>query len=816
MSNRTALAGRLFARSARAAAWASVLAVVLIGAGPAAAYTIEYADLVETTRIVRTGQRLHEVLPALGASRSLRGAAQPILDPHTALLNEAIDMVEPPGAGDAPFIPLASWYPEGEAEPAWVALVRGGRIAAFTDGAGRLRLFVPGRDPESAWRRWYPVLRHILAALVPETGPLEARLWSYTHDYARSRIAISRRPRVARGRSWSAPANSRPLDGAALEAFFAEGMPLGGGMRTGTGLELLPGSGASPSLDGHPVSLSDLAVAWRAVAWAGDNDAFISLDPHEDPTRASVNFGGYLENTRIGATVLAADKRFKTLTSGLDPDSLRDIRGAAAVHVPGFLTTPERDLLTQHPRGNGWIGTRFWFYPESVELATDPDYTEAEIVRARFTADAERQRGDFTDERSFSRDRQRLLSPSIRAAIDDLNARYELYARAFSEFRELETVARLLGICSWLKRGGGRGLDLDALLGMTLPAAPTPKDRAQMIAANWVAAPGGVPWPDTAGIRENLWSIDLAPLMDSTVEEFFGTPEAFQEFLGGAPGADRIEPGWAAKRLLPVRSLIATPESLQRWATRAAQKIRPPALARHADEAARVERDIGRLREIAARVRVLEEQLARGEGDVIAARAEGARLVDEHAALAADVQARMTVLGSGIITRQVVSIAGGINLGPDEFRIRVRPARRVARAGGTGAGRGARATRTTAGSTPGTALPGGTAPARTPNAPSPSAPTAAVAAAPAPVPAAPPLAMRPVGRITVQPPNDATTTAAPARAWSDQVRTPDGATRSRQFDPRQQVLVVREARGADAELVAARRFGDRIVFRRIR
>lgn len=760
MIGRLARAGQIMARSALPAAWSSVLSAFLISAGPATAYTIEYADLVETTRIVRTGQRLHEILPALGASRSLRGAAQPILDPHTVLLNEAIDLIEPPRAGDAPFIPLASWYPEGEAEPAWVALVRGGRIAAFTDGAGRLRLFVPGRDPESAWRRWYPVLRHILTALVPDSGPLETRLWSYTHNYAQSRITISREPRVVRGRSWAAPANSRPLDGPSLEAFFAAGLPLGGGLRTGTGLQLLSGSGEPPSLDGRPVELSDLAVAWRAVAWAGDNDAFISLDPHADPTRASVNFGGYLENTRIGATVLSADKRFKTITSGLDPDSLRDIRKATTVHVPGFLTTPERDLLTQHPRGNGWIGTRFWFYPESVELATDPDYTEVEIVRARFTADAERQRGDFTDERTFTRDRRRLLSPSIRAAIDDLNARYELYARAFSEFRELETVARLLGICSWLKRGGGRGLDLDALLGMMLPAAPTPKDRAQMITANWIATPAGFPWPDTAEIREGLWSIDLAPLLDSTVEEFFGTPEAYQEFLGSPPGAGRSEPNWATKRLLPVRSLIATPDSLQRWALRAARKIQPTALA----------------------------------------------------------QSRMALLDGSIITRQVVSIAGGINLGPDEFRIRVRPARRSARAGGTDAGRGERATRTTASSIPRTSSPRGTDPAqtsRTPSPPATSPPATSVTfpAEPAPVPAAPPLVTQPVGRITVQPPTEATTLA---RAWSDQVRTPNGAIRSRQFDPRHQILVVREARGSEADLVAARRFGDRIVFRRIR
>ena len=63
------------------------------------------------------------------------------------------------------------------------------------------------------------------------------------------------------------------------------------------------------TLAGEPVSLADLAVAYRAVFHAGDNDAFISLDPNADPALASVNFGGHLEDTRIGAAILAADRR---------------------------------------------------------------------------------------------------------------------------------------------------------------------------------------------------------------------------------------------------------------------------------------------------------------------------------------------------------------------------------------------------------------------------------------------------------------------------------------------------------------------------
>jgi len=52
-----------------------------------------------------------------------------------------------------------------------------------------------------------------------------------------------------------------------------------------------------------PVELAELAVAYRAVFHAGDNEAFISLDPHKAPTKVTVNLGGFLENTRIGFVV---------------------------------------------------------------------------------------------------------------------------------------------------------------------------------------------------------------------------------------------------------------------------------------------------------------------------------------------------------------------------------------------------------------------------------------------------------------------------------------------------------------------------------
>ena len=72
------------------------------------------------------------------------------------------------------------------------------------------------------------------------------------------------------------------------------------------------------------------------------------------------------------------------------------------------------------------------------------------ITNPRFTADAERSRDDFASPEEFERKKRNTLSPSIRENIDDLNRNYVQYAQAFPEISELTTVARLMGLCSWL------------------------------------------------------------------------------------------------------------------------------------------------------------------------------------------------------------------------------------------------------------------------------------------------------------------------------------------------------------------------------
>ena len=63
-------------------------------------------------------------------------------------------------------------YPVGAEQPAWVALFRGGNMAAFTDNRWRVRLFLPGQTPQTAYADAYPVVRHVLNSLRPTWGEL--------------------------------------------------------------------------------------------------------------------------------------------------------------------------------------------------------------------------------------------------------------------------------------------------------------------------------------------------------------------------------------------------------------------------------------------------------------------------------------------------------------------------------------------------------------------------------------------------------------------------------------------------------------------
>ena len=440
--------------------------------------TVDYSDLVDRDALVHDGSTVGMAL----ADRTLRGQVQPFVEPYSNLLSHAIEMVL--GRDSLAHQSVAERYPVGSSQPAWVAIFRAGRIHATSDGHNHARMFLPGIEAEAAYREHYPVVRHCLNSVLPTDGsPLTVEVYAYENDYRRQQLTLNLRPYIVRSRSFLS--DKTPVDLDQLATFFRRGGWLEGGcLDHEEGLVLYARSGEPPTVDGHLVSLSDLAVAYRAVFHAGDNVAYQSLDAHRDPTMATANFGGFLEDTRLGAVLLKADERFKTIATGLDADDFEDLRDHARRHIGSFLTVSERGLMTTDGQGGtGWVSTRMWFYPDSVQLESDDNYECASIIKAQFLADAERMAEDPDGSHKRQGVENAPVSPSILAGLEHLNHNYSQYAAAFPVFGELSTVARLMGICSWLHRAEADWLDLDDLLSVMLPDKRTIRERQQLLAA---------------------------------------------------------------------------------------------------------------------------------------------------------------------------------------------------------------------------------------------------------------------------------------------------------------------------------------------
>jgi len=344
--------------------------------------TIDYANLVDFDAIIRTGQSLKSAL----RDSHLKGAIQPFLDHYSYLLQPSVEMLRGPDL--TPQHNVVDHFPVGSKQPAWVAVFRGGRVFVTTDNKNHARVFLLGEKPKEAYNHNYLAIRHCLAGLLPDDGSnLVVEVYAYKNNYKKCELALNPEPYLYETSAFPASADTIPLDLFGLKEFFEKGGQLEGArLDKRDGLILYAKQGTKRTVAGRAVSLADFAVAYRAVFHAGDNEAFISLDPHKDPTKVTVNFGGFLEDTSIGAVVLEADKRFKTITSGLDPNSFKDLRSHTRQYLPTFLTVSEREMLTDplKTEEGKWIGTRFWFYPESIEIESDFNYEYAKIIKPYF------------------------------------------------------------------------------------------------------------------------------------------------------------------------------------------------------------------------------------------------------------------------------------------------------------------------------------------------------------------------------------------------------------------------------------------------
>ncbi|MEI6632565.1 MAG: hypothetical protein WCP22_01970 [Chlamydiota bacterium] len=646
------------------------------GGAPPTWLSISYADLLDTHAIIRTGQNLGSAL----RDARLRNAVQPFVDGYSQLLPASIEIAQ--GPDQTPCHSVLDFFTPGERQPAWVAILRGGRIHIVTDDKNHAKVFLLGDDPKQAYSRNYSVVRHCLSMLSRlANGDLNVDVFAYHNDYARSELRLNTRPYSFRANAFEPRKPVVDLD--ALVAFFAEGPEIqGAALKKDEGLILYGSEGPKPTLAGKPVELSDLAVAYRAVFHAGDNEAFISLDPNNDPTKVTVNFGGFLENTRLGSVVLEADKRFKTITSGLDPNSFRDVRNYTRNHVSSFLSGAERTLLRDAQRADvEWIGTRFWYYPDAIGVDSDLNWEYAVITNPRFTADAERSREDFASPEEFERKKRDTLSPIIRENIDDLNRNYVRYAQAFPEISELTTVARLMGLCSWLFKAHPAWLDCDELLSVELPPCITEVERTQLIAATFFSHPKEE-LTEPQRIIEDSKVVFLSPILDKTVDEFFQSGTNVVKYLSGESeptAAEHVAFDSEAARLFgqyryrKVRDMLHAKRDVELFATYAASTVDvPPPTAAHNLED-RITADKTTLTNLESAVTQIKRRMSLETTPETynASVHRHNQLVDEYQR----VRTRLTLAidhynALNIQVPHIVEIGGGISLEPSKFAVR--------------------------------------------------------------------------------------------------------------------------------------------------
>ena len=433
---------------------------------------VEYGNLVDKSILTHSGETVGSMLNELskqGMNEVYASNLQPYLEPFSFICNEIVTSIKQ-DSDDMPYLNIIAEYSPGSKQPAWAALLRGGQYQVFSN-RNRIRMFLPGYGPTTLLDEYHDVLRHPVAKIMNEMSVenIEVEVYAFQNDYRSQTIKLDVNPFITELSSdWVAARNpALPIE--SLEKFFKQKVTLEAAEVDTHGNLYLYGI---PRKDYETVarsnqSLSDFAVVYRSINHSGKNPPYISLDNHEDNRYAKVNFGGYLEDTGVGSVVLEADKLFKAISTGLDPNTRKPIHWKIREEVPGFLTEDERSL--SQDRNQGRMQIRYWFYPDKIRTETDGNIGVVE--NPRFLADAERM------------DTEVSLGTAQRDTIDHLNQNFDHYSRALLAFKELDTVGRMMAIVNWLNESGfSSKFDLASLLSVELPEYSTPRRTQKMLA----------------------------------------------------------------------------------------------------------------------------------------------------------------------------------------------------------------------------------------------------------------------------------------------------------------------------------------------
>jgi len=461
--------------------------------------TISYGKAVDKSTLTHSGERVGDVIQKIPSyDADYKGLVQQYLEPYSILCHDVLLYNIKPDTH--PLVNILAHYPVGSEQPAWVDLFREGHFQLYYNPQ-LIRIFLKGDNPESSFEKYQSVIRHPIQDLINSKHlPIKnIEVYVFNNDYAKAEIRINIIPATSAIDDLDLSPKHRPIDLDSIEEFLNHGVVLEAvEVDERNDIFFYGRSASEQTIAGKSVSLSDIAVIYRSIFHYGYNAPYISLDTHEDNRYAKVNFGGHLENTRVGHVVLEADKLFKTLSTGIDPNTHEFVKSKITKYVPAFLTEDERGFLEDTNEGNTEI--RYWFYPDEIGTVTDGSI--GIVQKHQFLADAERM------------DVEVQLDNATRKTIEHLNKYFIQYEKAENTYKELNTVGRMMALVNWLKdMNMGDRVELDGLLSVKISAFSTPERTKKMLAITAIVCPGDLNITNQ-NVKDNTKTYYLSHLLD--------------------------------------------------------------------------------------------------------------------------------------------------------------------------------------------------------------------------------------------------------------------------------------------------------------
>jgi hypothetical protein len=437
--------------------------------------TISYGGVVDKSILTHSGESIDNVIQKIPTyTDDLKGLVQQYLEPYSILCHDVLLYNIKPDT--PPLINILAHYPIGSEQPAWVELFREGHFQLYYNSQ-LIRIFLKGDNPEKSFEKYQSVIRHPIQDLInsEHLSIKNIEVYVFNNDYAKTEIQVNITPATFAISDLDLSPKHQPIDLGSIEEFLSNSVALEAVEVSEDNDIFFYGKDASDqTVAEQPVSISDIAVVYRSIFHYVHNAPYISLDSHEDNRYAKVNFGGHLENTRVGHVVLEADKLFKTLSTGIDSNTHEFVKSKITKYVPDFLTEDERGLLEDVNEGNTEI--RYWFYPDEIGTVTNGSI--GVVQKHQFLADAERM------------DIEVQLNKATRDAIDHLNNNFSQYEKAENTYKELNTVGSMMALVNWLKEMNIEDrAELDDLLSVKIPAFSTPEKTKKMLAITAIVCP---------------------------------------------------------------------------------------------------------------------------------------------------------------------------------------------------------------------------------------------------------------------------------------------------------------------------------------